>query len=348
MPADKGAKVKLDDFTARAVPDPKNPDALLVTGFLGAASEPNKTRIYWDASLSSYVDVDSADILHSEPLPAAQSSLGGSYVWLKRSAEATFGSGSGQTSKGKFFEGPLTAAYGAQFGAAAAAGGVGAGAAVPATVNVICRPTEVCTVAIACRPSVHTPCVTHLVCFTPACTVVSAGVICVASPGCPPVGPGTPVQGGGGPVEAAAMAQALPQPQVLPSLVCSYAAGCWYSWNACPTMFGGCGPHHTPGCPQVAAQAQAAAAPQIAGSYAPHCWYSWNACPTMFGVCGPHHTPGCPQVAAQAQAAAQPQYNIGIMSRNAYCTYYCGSFGGGGCTHGVVCGGPGTGYLCWI
>ena len=389
MPAEKGAKVKLDDFTARAIPDPKNPDALLVTGFLGAAAEPNKTRIYWDASLSSYVDVDSADILHSEPLPAAQSSLGGSYVWLKRSADATFGSGSGQTSKGKFFEGPLTAAYGAQFGPAAGTAAAGAGAAVPASLTVICRPTELCTVAIACHPSVYTPCASHIVvCFTPGCPILSAAVICVASPGCPPVGPGTPVQGGGGPVEAAAMAQALPQPQALPSLVCSYAAGCWYSWNACPTqgacglpthhptrlqaeaavaapqiagsyaphcwyswnacptMYGGCGPHHTPGCPQVAAQAQAAAAPQIAGSNAPHCWYSWNACPTMYGGCGPHHTPGCPQVAAQAQAAVQPQYNVGIMSRNAYCTYYCGSVGGA-CTHGAVCGGPGTGYLCW-
>ena len=85
----------------------------------------------------------------------------------------------------------------------------------------------------------------------------------------------------------------------------SYAPHCWYSWNACPTMYG-CGPHHTPGCPQFQAQAQdpAAAPPRrveraaIAGSYAPHCWYSWNACPTMYG-CGPHHTPGCPQFQAQ-------------------------------------------------
>ncbi|HUI56546.1 MAG TPA: hypothetical protein VLY04_16335 [Bryobacteraceae bacterium] len=383
MPAEKGAKVRLDEFTARAVPDPKNPDALLVTGFLGAASEPNKTRIYWDASLTSYVDVDSGDILHSEPLPAAQSSLGGSYVWLRRHAEATFGSASGQTSKGKFFEGPLTAAYGGQFGAAAGAGAAGAGAALPITQNVICRPTELCTLVAFCRQSVYSPCASHLVlCVTPACPILSAAVVCVASPGCPPVGPGTPVQGGGGPVEGAAAAAAMPQ--ALPSLVCSYAAGCWYSygacptqgacglpihqpvryhaeaaaaapqiagsyaphcwysWNACPTMFGVCGPHHTPACPQV--QAQAAAAPQaIAGSYAPHCWYSWNACPTMYG-CGPHRTPACPQA---EPAAAQPQYNIGIFSRNAYCTYYCGSIGGV-CTHGVVCGGVGTGYLCWV
>jgi hypothetical protein len=89
-----------------------------------------------------------------------------------------------------------------------------------------------------------------------------------------------------------------------PGFVGSYAPHCWYSWNACPTMFGGCGPHHTPGCPQ--APMAAAVAPQgFVGSYAPHCWYSWDACPTMYG-CGPHHTPGCPQ-APMAAAGAAPQ-----------------------------------------
>src|SRR5258708_24099217 len=32
----------------------------------------------------------------------------------------------------------------------------------------------------------------------------------------------------------------------------TYAPHCWYSWNACPTTYG-CGPHHTPACPQFQA-----------------------------------------------------------------------------------------------
>ena len=201
---------------------------------------------------------------------------------------------------GRFFEGPLMAAYGAQFGGAAPAGGAGFGgvANLPLSIYIACHPSLACT-QYQCH-SMHIPCLTHfctrtvfdctLLCVTPACQFASAAC---------PVAPGGPVEG-----QAAAMAAA---PQMLPSLVCSYAPHCWFSYGACPTMFG-CGPFHTPGCPQVQAQAPMAAAGAqggagaIAGSYAPHCWYSWNACPTMYG-CGPHHTPGCPQFQAQDPAA---------------------------------------------
>ena len=42
-------KVRLDAFTAKVVPDPKNPgESLVLTGFLGASTESKQTRIYWD------------------------------------------------------------------------------------------------------------------------------------------------------------------------------------------------------------------------------------------------------------------------------------------------------------
>ncbi|HXK02641.1 MAG TPA: hypothetical protein VMS37_09585 [Verrucomicrobiae bacterium] len=294
MPAEKGPQIKIDSFTAKAVPDPKNPDAQLVTGFLGASSEADKTRIYWDASLTSYADVATSDILHTQPIPEEQSPLGGSYIWIKRSADVSLGSAGGQTSKGKFFQGPLMAAYGGQF--AAAAGTAAATPGIPIhTALVLCNPSPIlCTRPEVCHPSPLNPCFSHIiVCHTPVCPILT--VECpVASPGCPPVGPGTPVQGGGG-VAAQAM------PGVNPTLACSFAHGCWFSWNACPTFFG-CGPHRTPACPQFEAGA-GAAAPQIAGSFAPGCWFSWNACPTLFGGCGPHHTPRCPQFEGGAGAA---------------------------------------------
>ena len=87
MPAEKGPQVKIDQFTARAVPDPKNPDAQLVSGFIGASSEADKTRIYFDPSLSSFVDVATSDILHTQPIPEDQSPLGGSYIWQMRPLE---------------------------------------------------------------------------------------------------------------------------------------------------------------------------------------------------------------------------------------------------------------------
>jgi hypothetical protein len=303
MPADdrKTSKVKIDEFTAKVIPDPKNPEASLVTGFVGASTEPGKTRIYWDPSLTSYIEVDSADILHSEPLPKEQSPLGGSYLWIKSGAQVSSGSASGQASKGRFFEGPLAAAYGGQFGPAP-----GAGFAQPMPVV---RPTQLCTNIVVCRPSInfacpsyyyvcvshYFPCASNIVeCFTPGCPINATPACPVASPNCPPPPPGTPVQGT--PVQGQAAQFA---PAAIPSLVCSYAAGCWFSFDACPTMVG----------------------VQCGG--------------------GIHH----PTKVFEAQAA-QPNIGIGILSRNAYCTYYCGSYGGGGCTYGAICGGH-TGVLCW-
>ena len=197
------AKVRLDEFIAKVVPDPKSPgEALLLTGFLGAAADSKQTRIYWDASLGSYVDVDAADIIHSEPLPKEQSPLGGSYIWVKRSAEVTVAAG-GQTTKGKFFEGPLMTAYGGMFGSPAAAGAAGVApgaAAVHVTLSVACR-----TLPVVCRPSVA-PCVTPdctLQC-TPGChfpTVVGPGcVVTLDLAGCPAAAGAAAAGAGGIPV----------------------------------------------------------------------------------------------------------------------------------------------------
>ena len=310
-------KIRLDELTARAVPDPKNPEeALLVAGFVGASSEPEKTRIYWDASLSTYVDVDTADILHSEPLTKEQSPLGGSYIWLKRNAQVFFGSAGGQTTKGKFFEGPLMAAYSGQFGAAAGPGTAapGAGLNLPYSLHVYCNPTPFCTQVVGCWQSPYYPCVSYyctryVECRPTLLCPVNTAAGCfltpncpVASPGCPPVGPGTPVQGQGagfGAFAAMPQAAALPQPGI-PSLVCSYSPGCWYSWGACPTQVGCGGPPHTP---KLQAEMAPAALPQpgipsLVCSYSPGCWYSWGACPTQGGWCGPYHTPNCPRLEA--------------------------------------------------
>jgi hypothetical protein len=180
---------------------------LALDGVLGASTDSKQTRIYWDPSLSSYADIDTADIIHAEPLPKEQSPLGGSYIWVKRSAEVSVSAG-GQTTKGKFFQGPVMSAYEGTFGAAA-------GAAHPAFVG-------------------------------------------------------------------------------------SYAPHCWYSWDACPTMYG-CGPHHTPACPQ---------APMAAGVIPPstmcprtphHGCATWIGCATGFcarsGLGDPCHpfTPARPR-----------------------------------------------------
>ncbi|HEY6346015.1 MAG TPA: hypothetical protein VIY49_31390 [Bryobacteraceae bacterium] len=305
------SKVRLDAFTAKVVLDPKNPgDSLLLTGFLGAAADSKQTRIYWDPSLSSYVDVDTADIIHAEPLPKEHSPLGGSYIWVKRSAEVSVSAG-GQTTKSKFFQGPVMSAYGGTFGAA----GAGAGMAVMAAavhLSALCPTIKACThqahcYSQGCFPTIELGCPYAAAGVAGAAAAQPAFVGSYAR-GCWYSWDACPTMYGCGPHHTPGCPQApMAAGAAQPAFVGSYARGCWYSWDACPTMYG-CGPHHTPCCPQ-APMAAGAAQPAFVGSYAPHCWYSWGACPTMYG-CGPHHTPGCPQ-APMAAAGAAPQ---GIVS----------------------------------
>jgi hypothetical protein len=317
MAESKQSKIRLDEFTGKVVPDPAKPGKVsCLQGFLGASPDPAQTRVYWDASLSSYVDIANTDILHTEPIPKDQSPLGGSYLWVSSSAEVTAGTTSGPSTKGKFFEGPLTSTYGSAFGTAH--GGPSA-AAAPALAGSYARG---CWYSWDACPTMYGGCGPHR---TPGCPMVehAPGAQAAAAPGIVPRSLDCSIPtcfpftwlvcyAGFGQVptlacpqgEHAMATQACP-PNVAegagPAIAGSYARGCWYSWDACPTMYG-CGPHRTPGCPMV--EHAAGVGPAIAGSYARGCWYSWDACPTMYGGCGPHRTPGCPMV--EHAAAAGP------------------------------------------
>jgi hypothetical protein len=309
------SKVKLDEFTAKVVPDPKNPtDALLLTGFLGASSEAGQTRIYWDASLSSFVDMDTADILHTEPLPKDQSPLGGAYIWVKRSAEVSVGGSAGRSAKGKFFEGPLMTAYGGAFAAAAALGATGLtpGAAALLTVG-RCH-----TALVVCRPSVVAPCVTVW------CYPTELGPC--ASPGCPPVAAGPAV-------EAASLCRcqgsvvaevgALLTLHCPPTWYCPPpTVGC-YSWfcsplPVCAVASPGC-PPVAPGTPVVGQVGGAAAAvtPQaiFGRTFYQQCHSPGAGCTGNASclVCTYHPACGCsitPHFQAGAGAAAAPHFAV--------------------------------------
>ena len=158
MPAEKGSRIRLDELTSKIVGDPNSPsEAQLVIGFLGESSEPDHTRIYWDAALSSYIDAATTDILHSEALPKELSPLGGSYIWLRREASVFFSGITSERRKAKFLEGPLAAAYGAMAGQGAVTARLGAvPAAAPGVRQTIADPwcpypSEICTFAGPCR-----------------------------------------------------------------------------------------------------------------------------------------------------------------------------------------------------
>jgi hypothetical protein len=305
-------KIRLDEFVAKVVPDPNNAgELLLVNGFLGKSSEEDHTRIYWDASLNTYVDVKDADIVHTESLSKEASPLGGSYVWVKRDAKVYFGAG-GQSTKGKFFEGPLMNAYGGQFaGAGAPALGT------PNLTNVGCVPTQfcpptgdlLCLSVVQCAPTAH--CVTRtFICVESRICVQSipcGSAHCIQSAdcnsvGCPPPTPACPPPGtpGCGPMTppnvcpfqaAAGGVAAFAESQVchIPTKVCTHQNWC-YSRGCFPTIELNCDYVQRGAAGQ--AGAVAAYVPGVGGnqslvcSYAPGCWFSWDACPTLFGGCG--------------------------------------------------------------
>ncbi len=82
----KGEARKPSDFIAALVKDPKNPPEVVeVTGFIGAAVEQGRTRIYLDTTLQNHVEVMEDKILHVEPV--AEGQLGLSHIFIAADAQ---------------------------------------------------------------------------------------------------------------------------------------------------------------------------------------------------------------------------------------------------------------------
>jgi len=154
MPEPRGTR--RDDFVAKIVKDPKQPpQAIVLTGFLGDSSEAGHTRLYFDQTLSRYVDLPDTGILHAEPLPKEHSPLGGHTVWVDRNAELATRAASGRV-PASFLQGPLTQNLSFTAGTGGAAGMAGQGQHLwPQTIS----PTAL----MCCQPQSHLiPCASDL------------------------------------------------------------------------------------------------------------------------------------------------------------------------------------------
>ncbi len=80
-------KIEFDALAETVVPDPATiADSVALAGFVGRSAEDGKIRLYVDAGFRNYYEISSSDILHSQQLPATQSPLGGSVVYVRSSA----------------------------------------------------------------------------------------------------------------------------------------------------------------------------------------------------------------------------------------------------------------------
>ena len=138
------------DFVDKIVKDPKNPPAtMMLSGYLGASSEPDYTRLYFDPHLSSYVDIPNADILHQQDAKS-DDGLQASHVWIARNAQLIHGAPAADKPKGTFLEGAIMRDH----IAAAAGGGAGGGQAVwPLTMD----PVQCPHTFVACHQAQFSP-----------------------------------------------------------------------------------------------------------------------------------------------------------------------------------------------
>lgn len=113
MVAKSGQKIRLDDITTKVISDPhKNDTHTLLKGYIGKSSLEKHIRVYFDIQLNNFIEVPVSGVAHCMELSATESPLGGSLLWIERSASIVFGKPQDKERPIiKFLEGDIYTAY---------------------------------------------------------------------------------------------------------------------------------------------------------------------------------------------------------------------------------------------
>lgn len=99
-------------FVAALVPDPENvPESLLVVGYPGRSTEPDRWRLYLAPDLSDFVEFDRADVLHAEVIEAAGDEPERTRVWIKATARSDGFQSEAASEVRSFLEGDIAQAF---------------------------------------------------------------------------------------------------------------------------------------------------------------------------------------------------------------------------------------------
>lgn len=105
-------ELRQDALVERLAPDPgQHEPAATLAGFLGKAAREGAWRLYLSPRLDEYVEFAAEDVLHAQPLPAEQSPLGGTQVWLRAGASLRHTQISSRQVQANFLQGELTSAF---------------------------------------------------------------------------------------------------------------------------------------------------------------------------------------------------------------------------------------------
>jgi hypothetical protein len=110
-PEEGSNELKQDPLVEKLVVDPtRPPDVQILAGFLGRSSEAGNWRLY-TPQLDSYVEFSAGDVLHTQPLAAAHSPMGGTIVWLRRDATLKHARIRTRQAQAEFVQGDITSRF---------------------------------------------------------------------------------------------------------------------------------------------------------------------------------------------------------------------------------------------
>jgi hypothetical protein len=156
-----------DALVERLVADPANPEAKLLSGYLGKSDREGVWRVYLSLEFNDYLEIAEAEILHVEKLRRDDASQAGAWIWMKPDAVVEHVRPERRTTQGEFLSGEISG----RFLGASAGGGLDLGfltlvAALQKTFSVTecatcptndgkhtCVPA-VCTLATSCSSKV--------------------------------------------------------------------------------------------------------------------------------------------------------------------------------------------------
>lgn len=200
--------LRYDEFVKNIRPDPKSNDPLvMLQGYIGKSDLDGHVRVYSDPALSDFIDLPEREICYADPVKPEEDPLGGSRLWVRKTAVFTTGDPNlANRVKSSFLEGDLLNAFGGAEGipGAVLAGGIREKLSVPifncpnnslyGPICPITRRPQICNITFA-KPTCDRTCLQvscNRTCLQPTCNRTclqptcfrTCGFVCTASPLC--------------------------------------------------------------------------------------------------------------------------------------------------------------------
>jgi hypothetical protein len=104
--------LKQDQLVEQLLPNPAEPQATIqLRGWLGKGVQEGSWRLYLTPQLDEYVQFQDKDILHMQPIPAEQSPLGGTLIWLPAGTSLQHTRVATRQLQADFLSGGITSSY---------------------------------------------------------------------------------------------------------------------------------------------------------------------------------------------------------------------------------------------